>query len=198
MNSCPVCGTSVAFDSAFCSECGAQQLQSDIAEIANPVITPPFFSTSQTKLAIMSLCTFGLYELFWFYRNWQLIKARNGSNIMPFWRAVFAPLWAYSCFKEIQSSAKSNLVPETMSIIGLALAYFVIISLWRLPDPFYIISSLSFIAMLPANAVASEVNTKVMPGFVNNSEFSAWNWLAIIIGGLILVLGTIGSFMPDV
>ncbi|MDR2837380.1 MAG: hypothetical protein LBV49_02235 [Azonexus sp.] len=30
---------------------------------------PPFFPVSVPKLAVLSICSFGLYELFWFYQK---------------------------------------------------------------------------------------------------------------------------------
>jgi hypothetical protein len=39
-----------------------------------------FFPVSLFKLTVMSLFTLGLYEIYWFYRNWQLIKAMNPSE----------------------------------------------------------------------------------------------------------------------
>ncbi len=33
-----------------------------------------FFTTSTLKLMLMSICTFGIYELYWFYKNWVLIS----------------------------------------------------------------------------------------------------------------------------
>ena len=51
---------------------------------------PMFFPVSRLKLLVMSLVTFGLYEVFWFYKNWQLFKAATVRDISPFWRTVFS------------------------------------------------------------------------------------------------------------
>jgi hypothetical protein len=53
-----------------------------------------FLPASPLKLVVMSLCTFGLYELYWFYMNWNLLKQRHNSDISPFWRAFFAIFFA--------------------------------------------------------------------------------------------------------
>ena len=50
---------------------------------------PPFFTASVLKLIVMSVCTMGIYQLYWFYKNWKLIKDRTGQKIRPFWRAFF-------------------------------------------------------------------------------------------------------------
>ena len=49
----------------------------------------PFFAVSVPKLILLSTCTSGLYELFWFYKNWRLVREREDSDILPFWRAFF-------------------------------------------------------------------------------------------------------------
>ena len=37
----------------------------------------PFYCVSTMKLSILSFTTFGLYELFWFYKNWVKVRARS-------------------------------------------------------------------------------------------------------------------------
>jgi hypothetical protein len=37
-------------------------------------------------------------------------------NIIPFWRAFFAPLWAYSCFKHIKTVAGERNIEKSLSI----------------------------------------------------------------------------------
>jgi len=156
-----------------------------------------FFTTSTFKLALMSICTLGIYELYWFYKNWVLIKERTESNIMPFWRAAFAPLWAYSCFKNIKNSADDNKVQEPLSIGLLAIMYFIFQALWRLPDPFWLVSTLSFILLIPANSVALKINKHLISDFKNNETFSSWNWVGVVLGGLFFVMSLIGTFMPE-
>jgi hypothetical protein len=101
---------------------------------------PYFFTAAPLKLAVMSVVTGGIYELYWFYKNWVLIKQRTGQDMMPFWRAFFAPLWAYSFFKQVSNSARVNNVPESMPIGLLAIAYFAIHATVRLPDPYWLIT----------------------------------------------------------
>lgn len=166
----------------------------DVARTDNPI----FFTTSTLKFVVMSICTFGLYELYWFYKNWVLIKERTGQNIMPFWRTVFAPFWAYSCFKHIKITADENAVPESLSIGLLAAAYFLLYGLWQLPDPYWLVSTFTFALLIPANGVALSVNKQVVSNFENNDTFSGWNWFAVVIGGMLFVLSVVGTFMPEV
>ena len=73
-----------------------------------PAGQPIFFPVSSLKLVVMCIVTFGIYEVYWFYKNWKLIKQRTASDIMPFWRAFFAVLFCYSCFKRIEEAATSR------------------------------------------------------------------------------------------
>lgn len=52
---------------------------------------PLFFPVSPLKLVVMSIITLNTYELYWFYKNWKLIKQRTDSNIMPFCRPSKSP-----------------------------------------------------------------------------------------------------------
>src|SRR5258708_1698326 len=47
---------------------------------------PLFFSVSLLKLLVMSTVTLGLYDLYWFYKNWTFVKERTARDISPFWR----------------------------------------------------------------------------------------------------------------
>ena len=62
----------------------------------------PYFSVSNRKLLVMTLSSFGLYGLYWFYKNWTIIQKRDSAAIRPFWRAFFAPFFCHPCFKDIQ------------------------------------------------------------------------------------------------
>jgi hypothetical protein len=50
---------------------------------------PIFFAVSIPKFIVLSICSIGIYDLYWFYKNWQLVRAREQSDISPFWRAFF-------------------------------------------------------------------------------------------------------------
>ncbi len=161
-------------------------------------MAPYFFTTSTLKLTLMSICTVGIYELYWFYKNWALIKERTGQNIMPFWRAFFAPACALMCFKHIKTSAENSNIQESLSIRFLAFMYLILLLLWRLPDPFWLISFFGFALIIPVNNVALKVNNKLITDFKNNEKFSGWNWLALVLGGLLFLMMLIGTFLPEV
>lgn len=165
--------------------------------IAATPVEPPFFATSLLKLSVMSVFTLGLYELYWFYKNWQLIKRRERLNIMPFWRAFFAVFFCYPCFSHIRKYDHSSVTPGTLAAGPLAVGWIVLNLSWRLPDPFWLITFFAFLFILPIQQRANEINNAVAPGHDPNSRFTWQNWVGIAIGSVILALDVIGFLNPD-
>jgi hypothetical protein len=48
-----------------------------------------YFPVSPFKLVTLSICTLGLYQIHWFYKNRAFIKAQEKSGILPVMRAIF-------------------------------------------------------------------------------------------------------------
>jgi hypothetical protein len=55
---------------------------------------------------------------------------------------------------------------------------------------------LSFVFILPVQALANSINATAAPDHDPNARFTPWNWVAVVVGGAILVLGIIGTFLP--
>lgn len=60
------------------------------------------------KFILLSFTTYGLYELFWFYKNWKFLKEKDKLSISPFWRTVFAPIFATSITEHIFEMIKDH------------------------------------------------------------------------------------------
>jgi len=183
---CPDCNHEVSSSATACPKCGCPML-SDVC----------FFTATRTKLILMSLCTFGFYYYYWFYKNFQRIKETTGKNIWPFWRALFCPLMAYSCFKPIQDVADKNNTKSTINPVLLALCFFILGYFAYLPDPYWLIFYLSILIISAVNDVAIEVNERLIPDFKNNGEFSGWNWFGLIIGGIFWFLVILVLIVPE-
>jgi len=46
--------------------------------------------------------------------------------------------------------------------------------------------------------VINLLTNKLINDFKNNDEFSGWNWVGLVLGGLLLLLSLIGTFWPAV
>ncbi|MEG4104782.1 hypothetical protein [Microcoleus sp. S13_C5] len=159
---------------------------------------PIFFPVSRLKLFVMSIVTLGFYQVFWFYKNWQLLKAEDESNISPFWRTVFGALYCYPLLAQIKKWAKSRSVYANFSPLWVTVAWIGIIKFCGyLPMPYKLAVLLSVIALLPVQKSVNELNTLMIPYHDPNSRFSIWNILTIAVGCSLLVRAIIVSLMPD-
>lgn len=164
--------------------------------IASDAATP-FFAVSLTKLVVLSLCSSGLYEMYWFYKNWQRIREREQSDIWPFARAFFGILFCYSCFKRMRAHSLELSVRPPFAAGALAVGWIVTTISWKLPAPYWWITQFAVAFLVPVQAHANDVNQAVAAGHDRNDRFSRWNWVLIVAGGGFLILSLIGEFLPE-
>ena len=43
-----------------------------------------YFPVSPAKFVVLSLLTFGIYGIYWFYKNWRYVRERDDSTIWQF------------------------------------------------------------------------------------------------------------------
>ncbi|HEY3299389.1 MAG TPA: hypothetical protein VGJ90_01325 [Methylophilaceae bacterium] len=153
-------------------------------------IPTPFFAVSTQKLIVMSLVTFNTYQVYWFYKNWKIIKARDASNISPVWRSVFGYFFCYPCFSLIRKFGQENSISGSIDAGLLAIGWIVAILLSKLPAGYFFLSSLSILFLVPVQQYVNKINTEIAPTHNRNSSYSTGNMVAIAIGG-ILILATI-------
>ncbi len=78
----------------------------------------------------------------------------------------------------------------------LALVYFLLHIGYRLPDPLWLISLLSFIPLLVVQRSVNELNRAVAPEAPRNASYSGLNVVGIVLGGLMLLLAILGTLLP--
>ena len=61
-----------------------------------------YYPVSPAKFTALSIVTFGIYQLFWFFKNWEYVRDRDHSNISPLWRAVFSVVWCYPLIEAVR------------------------------------------------------------------------------------------------
>jgi hypothetical protein len=153
---------------------------------------PAFFPISLTKLIVLSICTFGFYQVYWFFQNWQIIKIREHSNISATWRALLAPLFCYSLFKRISQSSMPiiNIHPALLAIV-----FFILSIIGSLPSYYSIIWQLSNLILIPVQIAVNHINRTQVPDHDPNARFSILNIVIIIVGLTIMGLALFGSFI---
>jgi len=151
---------------------------------------------SRLKLVLMSLGTLGLYQIYWFYKHWKAMQAAGNKLNAPI-RAVFYPFTAYWLFRDLHERAAAAGVEADYRPGVLAVALFAVyaVTFW-LPDPWWLLGFITIALILPVQAAADRVNLKLAPGADPNARFSGLNIFGMVLGGLLLILGIVGSFLP--
>jgi hypothetical protein len=155
-----------------------------------------FFEVAVWKLILMNVCSLGLYQVYWFYRQWKAMKPRELAMIRPFWRAFFAVFFCYSCFSNIKDGLGDEEAKGKSP--GLLAIGFVLFSLSsRMPDPYWLFSVFSFLFLIPVQGWATRVNAEKSPGRDLNNRLTWKNWILIFVGGLFTFMVMMVTLFPD-
>lgn len=155
----------------------------------------PFFAVSVFKLTLMSIFTVGLYQAYWFYKQWQHVRRREG-HVSPFWRAVFGVFFCYGLFTRVRDYNRAGVVPRELAAGPLAAGWIVSSVFGQLlPEPYFWLGVLTVAFMLPVQARINEINRQCVPGHDRNDRLTALNWLGIVLGAVVYVLAYIGATM---
>lgn len=136
-----------------------------------------FYYMSVPKLAVLSIVTFGFYDLFWFYKNWTYAKEHGQRKVLPAARAIFSPFFFYGLIREMGKAGAVQGLPCRLSAVWLTIGYFVLAALGRVN---MIFGFLAFIPLLLVQKYVNSLNT-TSPTPIN-SKFTVANWIFIILG----------------
>ncbi|MCX6928586.1 MAG: DUF4339 domain-containing protein [Verrucomicrobia bacterium] len=72
--------------------------------------SPLFLHIPISRLILMSILSFSLYEAYWIYRNWRYVRERDNLDIRPFWRGMFGVFYCHSLLRRIHGDAEARSV----------------------------------------------------------------------------------------
>jgi hypothetical protein len=163
---------------------------------AEPIEKHTFFPVSKAKFVVMSIVTFGMYPIYWSFKNWQRIRDGSREDLSPFWRAFWAPLWGFALFERIHEAAERKRLSVGWSAGWMGFFYLLLSVLWRLPDPWWLVSLLAFVPMIPVVGTIQKLHATEPAAEGQNGSYSGVNIAMIVLGTVFLVLALIGTFMP--
>lgn len=197
---CKHCDNKLVSDAKFCNKCG-KPVESESGS------TIEYFAISLKRLALFSILTLGIYEIYWFYKNWSAVKKFEGQKISPFWRAIFVVFFCHSLFKKVLESAKSHAYKNSYSPGWLATAYILLLfvgnGLSRVESYdigfnliWLIVAITTFIPLLLVQKAINFNNEKIRDNFKLRREFSGGEVLLIVVGVIWFLLVLVGMFLP--
>lgn len=174
-----------------------RSLVTDSPAAGADVAEAPLFAVSLPKLLVLSICTLGLYQIYWAYRQWGAIRRDERSDILPAPRAFFGVIFCWALFTRIEKMGLREKVPDAPPAGFLAVAWIILTLCWRLPDPVWVISMGAPLFVLPIQRYANRINARLAPGHDRNARFGWANIAWLVVGGAVLALAMVGLFLPD-
>lgn len=164
-----------------------------------------YFSVSSTKLKWLYLATFGLYGIYWFYKNWKLQQPYIERKIMPVMRGIFSIFFAHALTKRIKQSMLRQAVPENKHLGFLATMFVLLLVLGNVastladngvvPPYFNIIWLVMFyLSVFPLIELQDKINLlKDDPIGSINSRYDWRGYAALLIGAVLWLLAILGA-----
>lgn len=168
----------------------------DAATTSAELSEPLFFPVAVTKLVVLCICTLGIYEIYWFYKNWLIVKKRERTKINPAARSVLAVFFCYALFRRVGDSINGSGAGHLPAGL-IAAGWIAACLLYKLPDPFgLLVWFLNILFLVPVQRAINRVNIIQAPDHEKNARFSKWNFATVAIGVFLIALAIFGSFLP--
>lgn len=165
---------------------------------APPEAQHAWFVVGTTKFAVMSLATFGLYQYYWFFMQWQKVQLVHREDVWPAARTVFAPLFCYPLFERMIVAAWERGVTTRANAALMAAVYFVLSFAYKLPDPYWLMSLGTVLPLLVAQSVVNALpDVLALPREQRNETFSGMNKAGIVAGTIFLSLVVLAVVLPE-
>ena len=156
-----------------------------------------FFVVSYKRLLLCSIFSFGLYEIYWFYRNWLSIKEAEESKIMPFWRAIFTLIWCYPLFKKIYETSQSRGYKASESYLWVAIIYIIVMLTHNLPTPLWLISMFSVLVLIPVQRAAFAANLSIQPEAAVEKQWTRGQLIILAFSAFLWGLNLLAFLLPE-
>ncbi len=156
-----------------------------------------YYVVASKKFFLLFFSTMGLYQVYWFYKNWQLYKARTNEKIWPFMRAIFFIFFTHSLLRNVDKSIKearvkcewnSNSLATTFVLLSLVSNLMDRLSAKSVGSPYTDILSFAILPFLGLQLHAAQQAINIACNDANgesNQSLSRANYIWIGIGLLL-------------
>jgi hypothetical protein len=170
---------------------------------------PRYFPVSEGKLMTLYILSFGLYGVYWFYKNWKLQEPMMDKKIYPVWRAIFSIFFTHALFRRIDQSASHLDKQHKFNANALATFFVAAIVISNILEnlsgnssillnisgnSIIIFSLILFLAstypILKVQATVNRINNDML-GYLNH-KYSLWNYVLIMLGTLLWIMIALG------
>lgn len=228
LTSCPVCQRQVSPEAYACPACGhplraGPTPSAGVSAEPAAETTAVYVYTSQPgagaagrgaavsnvqpvwQYVLLQVCSFGAYDLFWFFLTWRLLKERHRLYITPAARALFPLLFAVHLCRENYRLAedaghKPNWKPAAVGWSYILLELFAGPSM-RQAAPAMFLAGVALFAgsiyvRLPLVRSLNDFWRHEQPRLPERNRLSGKAWVVVMLGSLWWILTFMGQFSP--
>jgi hypothetical protein len=154
---------------------------------------PIWFSVSPLKLVVMCTVTLQFYSVYWFYKQWKLVRDREHSSILPAMRAIFPIFFIWSLGTKVRD-AEVGPGPR-LNAGGMAAAWIVCSLMWKAPGAMWWIAMAAPLFLIPLQNAMNATNRAITPGHPENDRFTWVNWIGIVLGAGFVGMALLGTYI---
>lgn len=168
--------------------------------VREEAVAADFYVVSKRKFYTLFIMTLGLYQVYWYYRNWKLYRRATGEKVLPVMRAIFAVFFVHGLFRRVQAGLRGtgksfewNPTALAWWVVGLMLVSEVVdrLSGWEIGAPYTDALGLALIPTLACALVKGQAAINACcgdPTGTSNDCFTLANCAWIVLGGLLYAL----------
>lgn len=162
-----------------------------------------YYPVALPKFIVLWSLTFGIYGIYWFYRNWKYVRQRDQSDIMPFARGFFYYLWYYSLFEDLREDSIRRYgrprLPAPAVGAALAVAFFILNLAGSFSGYELLFTCIASLLVLPMVNFINHINGHDDPAYRHNSRWRIHHYLLTLLALplLAITLGSEAGLMPS-
>jgi len=152
---------------------------------------------------LLSIMTFGIYDVYWYYKNWKRIKKYKELKFSPVWRTIglFIPILnlflIYKAHVEYREFIKEKEINSEIYPGRIVLVIMISAALVRLPDPYWLLSFVGTIPLAMVQGVLNDLWRKLQVDCIHTNKLNGRQILLIVFGGILWLLVLLGMTLPE-
>ncbi|WP_444959522.1 DUF3857 domain-containing transglutaminase family protein [Microbulbifer sp. VVAC002] len=144
-----------------------------------------FYPVSLGKLTAMWVFTFGIFGVYWFYRNFKYIREQERSAIMPLARGIFNKFWYFPLWNKLREDSENrygkSYLPNKRFAVVLAITFLISPVLGRYTGYPLVFQLLTVLTVLPLANYLLFVNGDKSPAVIEGSKWRARHALLVVL-----------------
>ncbi|HET9239101.1 MAG TPA: hypothetical protein VFO10_17715 [Oligoflexus sp.] len=152
---------------------------------------PVLYAPGLPKFIVMNITTFGLYTIYWGYRNWKLMRVAERTFAWAPLCALFLPLTLRSLLDKTENE-RVALSVSNRQLTVLAILFFALNVMSHIPGYGEVISLFAFVPLIFVNQYFGRINRLNQHDAAEIERFSVGNLVFAILGSLLIALALWG------